>query len=336
MFRHLQLHCLALLIALAGFSPEIFGQHTSLHHSHGHHGNSGLGFGHVGASWSVHGRNWGAHWQSHYHHGFLHRPNWIGLPSYGHYRQCSPIVMTHWYPTPVYYAPIQPMFFSTQVFLPAGVAVRAVPQVARLNRAAVAPGPPQAVADAQGMVDFLRAHQAVELARNVDGHLEAEKNRPAESPVDMKLALANGDQAFTESDFAEAVREYQRAVELRPEQAVGWLRLGFGLIAIDQRAQALSAFKEAATKSRRLHTDDCNLSQLYRGQEQLKSDHLNRLAKHAIDQPDSSSHWLLVGVFLWFDGQQDRAESFLKQASSMAEADEPLRLVEALRAGPEN
>lgn len=195
--------------------------------------------------------------------------------------------------------------------------------------------------DPAGMLDILRAHQEAELARRGDTRLTngaalAQLLRQETPPSQTRRIpsaewLAQGERAFQAGRYAEAAQDFQRAAERAPGNVTAWLYLGFTEIARGDRDHALAAFRTAARQVDSFDREDCKLDLLYGDNSSAKLDHLDQLAKSALAHPESPECWLLVGTFLWFDGQVARADKFLAKAQSLAAPQEELRLAQVMR-----
>jgi tetratricopeptide (TPR) repeat protein len=67
------------------------------------------------------------------------------------------------------------------------------------------------------------------------------------APKDAGQAKERGDRAAARNRWAEAEREYRKAVALYPKYAAGWYELGKALLANGKRAEALRALEESST-----------------------------------------------------------------------------------------
>ena len=206
-------------------------------------------------------------------------------------------------------------------------------------------GPGRQAVDGQdliGMMNVLKAQELAERARRRRG--EAQQNElarflnigPAEATEKARggnrtLAQLEADarRAWKSGRYRDAADRYEELVERNPGRVEYWLRLGFSALDAQDWQRSLAAFRAAARLKGDLAVDDFDLAVWY-GDSNLKLRQLDQVAKAALRQPDNPDMWLLVGTFLWFDGQTDRASRFLAKAQDLARADQPLLLVQAM------
>ena len=66
---------------------------------------------------------------------------------------------------------------------------------------------------------------------------------------------------------------------------------------------------------------DFRLGELYGGNDQAKTAHIDALADAAVNAPTNGDLLFIVGVFLHFDCQQARAQPFFKRAAQISGPD---------------
>lgn len=156
------------------------------------------------------------------------------------------------------------------------------------------------------------ARREVAAARPIVRVSNAEARRKAER------YLAEGDALFRVQKFHSALQKYKLAANAAPDVPEAYWRQGHAMIATSNFDLASGAFKRAIAL-----TDDTNrggftLNDLYGTAALAKNSHLELLAAHALERSESSDPYFLLGVFLTYDGQRERAEKFFERAANLA------------------
>ncbi len=311
-------------------------------HHHHHHGGIGLHWGshfghlhgHLGLGYTGYRLHYGYHlgrYGCRYYYPAYPRCGVIGW-GVGYY-PLYPTYYTPWYagcaipyyPSGIYFrstviSPLAPLWLG-RVDRGAGRAVAAArPQIADAG------GPAANNADALAMIDFLKAHEqgrrkvaqvdgrnveqgdlVAELARRIDRRAKAER-------AARRSEQAQGDAAFRAGDYAGALRHYDRSLRVDPKVAT-WLRKSFALAALARYDEAAESLRKAADHGgTRLSREDCPLDTIF-ADENAKMKQLDRIAQAALQDPDNADRLLLVGAFLLFDGQPERARKFFDRAA---------------------
>ncbi len=329
-------------------------------HHFGHVGGHHLG--HLGGHYLGHGvgihLHLGGHHLGHRHYGLGHGLHHSYYRSYyygGWYGYGWPGY--DWYP--LYYWPaVLPSFCSpVYIWQPIVLAVQGTAE-AQKNRGDVLRrrpaggdvvadlGPGRQAANGQdpvGMMNVLKAQELAERARGRRGEARqnelarflnigrAEGAEKSEAEATRTLAQLEADarHAWQSRRYRDAADRYEELVEREPGRLGYWLRLGFSALDAQDWKRSLAAFRSAARLKGDLASDDFDLAVWY-GDSSLKLRQLDQVARAALRQPDNPDLWLLVGTFLWFDGQTDRASRFLAKAQDLSQADQPLLLVQAM------
>jgi tetratricopeptide (TPR) repeat protein len=127
-----------------------------------------------------------------------------------------------------------------------------------------------------------------------------------------------GDARFSEQEYAEAYVRYKKAAQAAPVLADAYFRQGYALIALGRYELAATALKRGLEIDPGWAGSDFRNDDLYADHPQAKMAHLDALAQAAVEQPNDADLLFLVGVFLHFDGQTDRAKPFFRRAARIA------------------
>ena len=130
--------------------------------------------------------------------------------------------------------------------------------------------------------------------------------------------LAEGDELFRAQNFNSALQRYKLASTLAPDLAEAYWRQGHAFVATRNFDLATTAFKRAIAHTDNLGRGGFRLDDLYGGASIAKSAHLENLAELALAKNGDSDAYFLIGLFLNYDGQADRAEKFFARASDLA------------------
>lgn len=133
--------------------------------------------------------------------------------------------------------------------------------------------------------------------------------------------IRQGDQLFAQQKYAVALSRYKTAGQVSPKLAEVWLRQGVAQAALGKYDLAAKALRRAVMLNPRLPQLGFTLEQLYRDNRLAKAAHLDALAQRAIDQPHDGEVFFVLGVFLHFDGQPERAQKFFQRAGELTLGD---------------
>jgi tetratricopeptide (TPR) repeat protein len=131
-------------------------------------------------------------------------------------------------------------------------------------------------------------------------------------------SLAVGDVLFREQKFHSALQRYKLASQLAPNMAETYWRQGHALIATANYELAGGAFRRALALDPETGRGAFTLDELYGGAAMAKASHLESLAGWALARGDASEPYFLMGVQLYYNGQQERANRFFTRASELA------------------
>ena len=141
------------------------------------------------------------------------------------------------------------------------------------------------------------------------------------SPQSNNLAwkfLGYGDALFGQQKYAEANDRYRKASRSAPQLADAWFRQGFAMAAIGRYDLAVGAIKRGLSLDPTWPKSEFRLNDLYGVDEMARNAHLDALAQAAEEKPTDGDLLFMVGVYLHFDGQADRARKFFQRAAEIA------------------
>jgi Tfp pilus assembly protein PilF len=127
-----------------------------------------------------------------------------------------------------------------------------------------------------------------------------------------------GDGYFRNGKYSFACDRYRSAVQAAPRLADAHFRLGFALAALGRYDSAVKELDRGLEIQPNWAQSEFRLADIYGDNEQAKKAHLEAIAKAADDRGASSDLLFLIGVYLHFDGQPDRARPFFQRASQLA------------------
>lgn len=135
--------------------------------------------------------------------------------------------------------------------------------------------------------------------------------------------VAAGDQLFREQKQHEALQRYKSAAQAAPDVADAYFRQGFALIATNRYALAAEAFRRGLSLAPDWPSSDFRLDHLYGDAALARQAHQDALANAALHDPENADLMFTLGVFLHFDGQQERARKFFARAKELNAATAP-------------
>jgi tetratricopeptide (TPR) repeat protein len=168
--------------------------------------------------------------------------------------------------------------------------------------------------------------QVIAVVKDED---DEEPNRPvarASNQRSLNLGwrfIGFGDARFGKREYADAYQHYRKAAQAAPALADAYSRQGHALIALGRYEQAAKAIKRCLEIDPDWARSDFRNDELYADNQPAKAAHIDALAEAATANPNDADLLLLVGVFLHFDGQPDRAKPFFERAARLAGADGP-------------
>lgn len=145
----------------------------------------------------------------------------------------------------------------------------------------------------------------------------AERGTNAQSVARGWKFIGYGDALFQKQKYREALDRYRMASASAPQLGDAFLRQGFAYAATGRYDLAVKAFQRGLAIDPKLPQSDFKLGDLY-GDDDVKTGHLETLAKSAEDNPANVAQLFILGVYLHFDRQQDRAKPFFRRAADQA------------------
>jgi tetratricopeptide (TPR) repeat protein len=148
---------------------------------------------------------------------------------------------------------------------------------------------------------------------------------PAPKPRESNLAsreraqhfLSAGDGLFREQKHQEALQRYKSAAQAAPDLANAYFRQGFALLATNRYELAADAFRRGLELEPVWPSSGFRLEELYGEADLAKKAHQDALASAALNDPENAHLMFVLGVFLHFDGQPDRARKFFARAKEL-------------------
>lgn len=220
------------------------------------------------------------------------------------------------YNLPPVYAPAEAVGFGPQAVkqfmgldrqFGLGPLVNQFQQAAPIQPPQVQPVPAQAV-PVQGAADAGNVFKEVKFSN-------------AESRQRANQYVGYGDALFQKQRFHEALQRYKTAAVSGPDLAEVFFRQGHAYVATNHFDLAAKAFKRAVSLSGDVHRDGFRLDDLYDDNKLAKTAHVETLARRALSDPTDADAFFMLGLYLHYDGQAERAKKFFQQAEKLSEAD---------------
>jgi tetratricopeptide (TPR) repeat protein len=151
--------------------------------------------------------------------------------------------------------------------------------------------------------------------------IELPPPRPRDSNAAAKERAAHfiaaGDNLFQEQKHQEALQRYKSAAQAAPDVASSYFRQGFALVATNRYSLAGDAFRRGLTLDPGWPSSEFRLDDVYGDAALAKRTHQDALANAALHDPENAELMFVLGVFLHFDGQADRAKKFFARAKEL-------------------
>lgn len=255
--------------------------------------------------------------------GYVYFPHrYRSMWGYGGYYGYAPVSTGYYVSSP--YTNAYPTYTNYSAIRTANVPV-ATPNYGRTLKVGTTP---QAVGQFLGMSDLQPVQIKAPAVSNLLARLGVQPNLTVTKP-NVRIAnadarrtaerhIADGDVLFRAQNFNSALQRYKLAANFAPDMAEAYWRQGHAMVATHNYELATSAFKRAIAMTDDIHRGGFHLDQIYGGAAMTKNAHLESLAEWALARPDSSEPYFLLGVFLNYDQQAERADKFFDYASDLA------------------
>lgn len=133
--------------------------------------------------------------------------------------------------------------------------------------------------------------------------------------------IAQGDMLFREQKYQQAVDRYKSATEMAPDSAEAFWHKGHAYAATNRYELAASCFRRALILNPDIARGGFSLERLYGDSRMAKEAHLEAIAGHCLEHPDSADSYFVLGIFLHYSGEAERAEKFFALAATLAGPD---------------
>lgn len=133
--------------------------------------------------------------------------------------------------------------------------------------------------------------------------------------------IAQGDMLFREQKYQQAVDRYKSATEMAPDSAEAYWHKGHAYAATNRYELAASCYRRALTLNPDIDRGGFSLDKLYGDTRMAKEAHLEAIAGYCLEHPDKADSYFVLGIFLHYSGEAERAEKFFAQAAALAGPD---------------
>jgi len=135
--------------------------------------------------------------------------------------------------------------------------------------------------------------------------------------------IAEGDREFVAQQFRRAAGKYRDAIAKAPDYPPAHLRAGHAYIATGDYELAVTYFAMGFELSRTIDRPDFSLTDLYRGNNNAKDQHLEALADAVLRQPEDGGLLFLTGLTQHFDAHPLQARDYFRRAASIPGRHQP-------------
>jgi len=133
--------------------------------------------------------------------------------------------------------------------------------------------------------------------------------------------IAQGDMLFREQKYQQAVDRYKSATEMAPDSAEAFWHKGHAYAATNRYELAAASFRRALTLNPDIARGGFSLDKLYGDTLAAKEAHLEAIAASCLENPTSADSYFVLGIFLHYTGEADRAEKFFAKAAELGGPD---------------
>lgn len=152
-----------------------------------------------------------------------------------------------------------------------------------------------------------------------------EARRPREASPEYRRRgeqlIAQGDVLFREQKYQQAIERYKTASEMAPDLAEAYWHKGHAYAATKRYELAAASYRRALAIDPDIRRDGFSLAALYGDTAMAKGAHLEAIAGYALERPDSADTFFVLGIFLHYSGEAERAEKFFLRAATLSSPD---------------
>ena len=135
--------------------------------------------------------------------------------------------------------------------------------------------------------------------------------------------IAEGDREFVAQQFRRAAGKYREAISKAPDYPPAHFRAGHAYIATGDYELAVTYFAMGFELARTIERPDFSLTDLYRGNDNAKDQHLEALADAVLRQPEDGGLLFLTGLTQHYDGHPLQARDYFRRAASVPGRHQP-------------
>jgi len=133
--------------------------------------------------------------------------------------------------------------------------------------------------------------------------------------------IAQGDMLFREQKYQQALDRYKSASDMAPDSAEAYWHKGHAYAASNRYELAAASFRRALTLNPDVARGGFSLGKLYGDTLMAKEAHLEAIAASCLENPTSADSYFVLGIFLHYSGESDRAEKFFAKAAELGGPD---------------
>jgi len=156
-------------------------------------------------------------------------------------------------------------------------------------------------------------------ARAAPAAKPANPRAPNEGAVTLAWKyIGYGDANFAGAKYADASERYRKAAQTAPLLAEAWFRQGFAQAGLGRYDLAVAAIRRGLELKPDWVKSNFRMSELFGGNEQAKLAHVETIVKAAQDKPQDADLAVIAGIYLYFDGQREKAAPYFEKAAQLA------------------
>jgi tetratricopeptide (TPR) repeat protein len=248
-----------------------------------------------------------------FRHSYLHRPYAYRSWRSSYYSAYRP----YYYPSVRYYYPSYPVatYYAAPNYSCAPVCCNSSPAVETLRPApAQQPTPaPVPAADTVPLPPTPASYRAGSRSATYSSPISRRATDVYGTLQNHDAEMAVGNRLFAAQLYHSALTKFQAASKVSPSSSDVYLHEGFAELAMGRYDRAAKVFRLATAVDENVAAAKFSLDTIYT-KSNVKQFHLDRLARTALKTTNNQDHMYCLGVFLHFDGQQQRARRFFTEA----------------------